>query len=47
MNDLWKIWQHITPREGILAIGAVMIASFLIHIMVMTLSDRYAEALLG
>ena len=47
MNDFWKIWQHVTPREGIMALFFLMIASFLIHVMVMTASDRYAEGLLG
>ena len=47
MNDLWKIWRLITPREGALALAGLMLASFLIHVMVMTLSDRYAAALLG
>jgi hypothetical protein len=47
MNDIWKIWQYVTPREGILALFFLFIASFLIHVMVMTASDRYAEGLLG
>ena len=47
MSDLWKIWRLVTPREGVIAVGVVMAASLLIHVMVMTLSDRYATALLG
>jgi hypothetical protein len=47
MNDLWKIWQFVTPREGVLGLLVLFIASFLIHVMVMTASDRYAEGLLG
>jgi hypothetical protein len=47
MNDLWKIWQYITPREGVLALFFLFVASFLIHVMVMTASDRYAVGLLG
>ena len=47
MNDLWKIWRHVTPREGILFVGGVMLASLFIHYMVMTTTNRYAEGLLG
>ena len=47
MNDIWKIWQHITPREGIKALMYLFLASFLVHVMVMTASDRYAVGLLG
>ena len=47
MNDIWKIWRFVTPREGVLGLGALMVASFLIHVMVITSVDRYAEALLG
>jgi hypothetical protein len=47
MNDLWKIWQFVTPREGVLGLVGLFLASFLIHVMVMTASDRYAEGLLG
>lgn len=47
MNDLWKIWQHVTPREGVRALVLLFIASFLIHVMVMTASERYAAGLLG
>ena len=45
--DLWKIWKVLTPREGVLALGGVMLASFVIHMMVMLASDRYSSALLG
>ena len=47
MNDLWKIWQHITPREGIMGLGGLMLASFLIHVIVILSNDRYVSALLG
>lgn len=47
MNDLWKIWRHVTPREGIKGLLILFLASFLIHVMVMSLSDRYAAGLLG
>lgn len=47
MFDIWKIWRFVTPREGILALLFLFAASFLIHVMVMTASNRYAEALLG
>jgi hypothetical protein len=47
MDDLWKIWYHITPREGVLALGGLCLASFAIHVMVMTASSRYAIGLLG
>ncbi len=47
MDDLWKIWRHITPREGILALLFLFVASFLIHVMVITNSERYATGLLG
>ncbi len=45
--DIWKIWQHITPREGILGLAGLFLASFIIHMMVMLASDRYSQALLG
>lgn len=46
--DLWKIWKVVTPREGIYLIGLVMLASFLIHLVVMLGgSDRYINGLLG
>lgn len=47
MNDLWKIWRVVTPREGVKIVGLVCLASFIIHIMVMTASDRYVTGLLG
>jgi hypothetical protein len=47
MQDLWKMWRYLTPREGVLALGALMLASFLIHVMIMTASDRYVTGLLG
>ncbi|MEO0819429.1 MAG: hypothetical protein AAF074_03290 [Pseudomonadota bacterium] len=47
MNDLWKIWQQITPREGVIGLAGLMLASFIIHMMVMLASDRYSSALLG
>ncbi|SEA69469.1 hypothetical protein [Rubrimonas cliftonensis] len=47
MNDLWKIWRHITPREGVLGLLVLMLASFLIHVMVVSLSERYVTGLLG
>ncbi|MEL6198299.1 MAG: hypothetical protein AAFT19_10655 [Pseudomonadota bacterium] len=45
--ELWKIWQQITPREGVLGLAGLMVASFIIHMMVMLASDRYAAGLLG
>lgn len=47
MDDLWKIWRQVTPREGILAVGAICVGSFLIHLVVMLGTDRYINALLG
>jgi hypothetical protein len=47
MQDLWKIWRHLTPREGLLGLGVLMLASFLIHVMIITNSERYAAGLLG
>ncbi|MEL7347639.1 MAG: hypothetical protein AAFN17_07765, partial [Pseudomonadota bacterium] len=47
MNDLWKIWQQITPREGVIGLAVLMLASFAIHMMVMLASDRYSAGLLG
>lgn len=47
MDDLWKVWRLITPREGLFAIGGVMVASFIIHLVVMLGSDRYINGLLG
>lgn len=48
MNDIWKVWQQVSPREAILLWGSILvIGSFLIHVMVMTASDRYAAGLLG
>lgn len=47
MQDLWKLWRYVTPREGVLGLGVLMLASFLIHVMIMTASDRYAAGLLG
>lgn len=47
MLELWKIWRVITPREGALALIGLMLASFLIHLIVMLGSDRYINGLLG
>jgi hypothetical protein len=47
MNDTWKIWQFITPREGILGLLLLFVASVFIHVMVFTLSDRFLDAYLG
>ncbi|MEL6220104.1 MAG: hypothetical protein AAFR79_16825 [Pseudomonadota bacterium] len=47
MNDLWKIWRLVSPREGALALAVLMLASFAIHMMVMLASDRYSAGLLG
>jgi hypothetical protein len=47
MNDLWKLWRVVSPREGALALLFLFLAAFLVHVMVMTASDRYAAALLG
>jgi hypothetical protein len=47
MDDLWKIWRHISPREGIIGLAVLMAASFAIHMMVMLASDRYSTGLLG
>ncbi|MEM1384024.1 MAG: light-harvesting protein [Pseudomonadota bacterium] len=47
MNELWKIWRLVSPREGALALGVVMLASLMIHLIVMFGSDRYIDRLLG
>ncbi|MEM9009872.1 MAG: hypothetical protein AAGE18_01500 [Pseudomonadota bacterium] len=47
MNDLWRIWKVITPREGVIAIAAVMAASFIMHIVIMFASESYSSGLLG
>jgi hypothetical protein len=47
MNDLWKMWRYLTPREGVIALAGLILASFLIHVMIMTVSERYATGLLG
>jgi hypothetical protein len=47
MIEMWKIWRFVTPREGILGLAGLFLASFLVHVMVMTASGRYAAALLG
>ena len=47
MDDLWKIWRHFTPREGLIGVGLVMAASFLMHLVIMLGSDRYLAGLLG
>lgn len=47
MQDIWKIWRLITPREGLFILGGVMVASFLIHLVVMLGSERYISGLLG
>ncbi|MGF1447405.1 MAG: hypothetical protein ACFBRM_14570 [Pikeienuella sp.] len=45
--DIWKIWQFVTPREAIFGLAGLMLASFVIHMMVMLASERYVTALLG
>ncbi len=47
MKDAWMIWRLVTPREGLFAVGGVMVASFLIHLVVMLGTDRYIDKLLG
>ncbi|MEO0999458.1 MAG: hypothetical protein AAFW69_02460 [Pseudomonadota bacterium] len=47
IQDLWKIWRVITPRDGLMAIGAVMAASFVMHIVIMIVSEQYSAGLLG
>jgi len=47
-NEDWRFWQVITPKDGLVGtmIGLAVLA-FLVHIVVLTASDRYAAGLLG
>lgn len=48
MNDLWKVWRQVFPREAIVGGFLILIlASFMIHVVVMLGSDRYITGLLG
>lgn len=47
MDDLWKIWKQVSVKEGLIGLGLIMGASFVMHIIIMLASDRYSGGLLG